>query len=363
MYSTSGSGISGENREFLGPHLLILNYVMDKTHPALSHQVDVVEGLAKKFASVSVLTGSSNYIPTLGNISVISTNWIPGQNIRNVLRFYFHFFSVIKLRKFSSVFSHMTLIQSSLIAPILKFLHVRHLVWYAHAENSKFLRWVHFWSDGILTSTRGSCPIQGKKVAYLGQSIDPEQFKQNPSGKFPLQKCVHIGRQDPSKNLELIIQSVARLRAKYPTLSLELVGDPLGPQSEAYVFNLKNTWRKSLDEGWLVFSPAIPRELIPETLRRSDLFVHAFVGSLDKSLIEATMITMPVATLNREYIREFGSWSTNSSSLESELESVLKLSAPELFEVSLSRRLRAIENHSYSKWICNLSNILKNTPG
>jgi glycosyltransferase involved in cell wall biosynthesis len=357
--SASDSRNSSQTEDFSSSHLLVLNYVMDRTHPALAHQVDVVEGLAKYFASVTVLTGTSNYKPLPGNISVISTNWIPGKNIGNILRFYYHFFSVIERRKFSSVFSHMTLVQSSLIAPILRILQIKHFLWYAHAKNSIYLGWVYFWCQGVLTSTRGSCPINGRRVTYLGQSIEPNLFKENAICRFPLQKFVHIGRQDPSKNLELIIQVAAKLRVRYPALSLELVGNPLGPESEAYLSNIKSTWGKELEEGWLTIESAVPREMIPEILMRNDLFVHAFMGSLDKSLIEATMTTIPVVTLNHEYIREFGSWSKDSYSLESELESVLNLNAQEVFDVTRERRLRAIANHSFSKWILSLTKILQ----
>ncbi len=361
MDSVSCSRNSAENEKFLNSHLLVLNYVMDRTHPALSHQVDVVERLAECFSTVTVLTGVNNYKPTQGNISVISTDWVPGKNFRNTVRFYSHFFSVMKRRKFSSTFSHMTIIQSALIAPILRILQVRHFVWYAHAKNSTYLRWVHLWSNGILTSTIGSCPIHGKKVTYLGQSIDPNQFKEKQTNQFPLRKCVHIGRQDPSKNLDLLIQAVVNLRTRYPTMTLELIGDPLGPDSQMYLTNLKNTWKKELEEGWLVINPAIPRDLIPQTLERSDLFVHAFVGSLDKSLVEATMTRTPVVTLNQEYIREFGSWSKNNSSLESEFESLLNLTESELFEISRKRMVLARENHSLSKWVHKLATILKET--
>ena len=100
--------------------LLILNYVMDPVHPALAHQVDVVESLAPNFNSVTVLTGFSNYQAKAPNVEIISTNWHEDRNIQNVLNFYLKFFKLLITRKFNLVFSHMTLIQSFLIAPFSK---------------------------------------------------------------------------------------------------------------------------------------------------------------------------------------------------------------------------------------------------
>jgi hypothetical protein len=49
---------------------------------------------------------------------------------------------------------------------------------------------------------------------------------------------------------------------------------------------------------------------VSNILNSHDVFVHAYEGSLDKALIEATLAGIPVITANREYIRIFGSWSS-----------------------------------------------------
>jgi hypothetical protein len=189
---------------------------MDKSHPALSHQVDTIESLAAEFNSITVLTGYSNWVPTFDNIRIVSTSWNQGQNIRNVLRFFKGFFAVIFTTRFTSVFSHMTLIQTSLVAPILRIMGIPHYLWYAHAQNSSYLKWAHFWVTRILTSTPGSCPLSGAKVSYLGQAIDQGLFIFKSDLNYPLKRCVHVGRLDPSKNVNLIISSVNAPAADTP---------------------------------------------------------------------------------------------------------------------------------------------------
>ncbi len=358
MYSSSGAEFSSEHEDFLNSHLLILNYVMDKEHPALSHQVDVVEGLSRNFATVTVLTGATTYSPKFENITVISSNWVQGKNLHNILKFYYCFFLLIRRKKFSSVFSHMTLVQSALVAPILRVLQIKHHVWYAHAAKTFFLSWTYFWANSIITSTRGSCPLQGDKIIYLGQSVDPNQFPERDSLGFPLTKCVHIGRMDRSKNLGEIISTVAALRLEFPLLTLKLVGNPSTPDSVDYVTDLKSFWKKELENGWLTFEQAIPRAQVPDKLIQNDIFVHAFSGSLDKSLVEATLTGMPVVTINQEYINEFGAWKDSSDSLNSELRALLENPHGEVRREVHSRVLIGVNNHSFKNWISRLTSIL-----
>lgn len=343
--------------------LLIFNYVMDKSHPALAHQVDVVESLSRYFDFVTVITGQTNLkiseIPE--NVQVVSTNWKPDSNIRNVLNFYKEFLNTIRGNKFTCVFSHMTLIQSLLIAPILRMLGVRHYVWYAHAQNSIYLRIVYFLSNGLLTSTKGSCPIRGAKVKYLGQSVDENIFNNkliNRSGK--LYRGVHIGRLDPAKGIQEIIESFVICRKNNPKLTLTFIGNPSNRNSEKYISEIKHSWRSEIDSGSITFLPAIPRDEIPKCLSHFDFFIHGFVGSLDKTLVEATLCKLPVATLNIEYHNQFGSWPGCEINLVSELNYILNCHEDKLMLEVENRRNLAIENHSRVRWIENLVTILRN---
>lgn len=343
--------------------LLIFNYVMDKSHPALAHQVDVVESLSLYFDFVTVITGHSNLkineIPE--NVQIVSTNWRPDSNFRNVLNFYKKFFNSLRGNKYTCVFSHMTLIQSFLVAPILRVIRVRHYVWYAHAQNSIYLKIVYFFSNGLLTSTRGSCPIRGSKVKYLGQSVDENIFDNKLCKETDkLYRGVHIGRLDPAKNIEKIIETFIVCKKNIPNLNLTFVGNPSNKNSEKYISEIKDFWRSEIDSGSLTFLPAIPRDEIPQYLSNFDFFIHGFVGSLDKTLIEATLCKLPVVTLNVEYHNEFGSWPGCEIDLVSELDYILNCKKDTLMQELEIRRKIAIKNHSLARWIENLSITLLN---
>ena len=339
-------------------NLLVLNYVMDEAHPALAHQVSVVEGLAGVFDSVTVITGTSKYESSMKNIRVISSQWVPGQNFRNVCKFLRVLTREILRGNYVSVFSHMTLLQSCLSGPILRVLRIKHYLWYAHAQDSFFLRWAHVWCTGIVTSTINSCPIQTNKVYYIGQSIDERKFTSKSQISFPLMRLIHVGRLDPSKGINAIIDSVAKIRESNPRITLMFLGSASTTKSQEYVNEIKNYWGLEINRGWLEFHESIPRDNLPSFLKLYDGFVHAFQGSLDKSLIEATFSNLAVATINLEYQRDFGAWSSNSNSLEAEIRALISLAAEELAP-ELNRRLAiAHQKHSFSKWIQQLSIIL-----
>jgi glycosyltransferase involved in cell wall biosynthesis len=339
-------------------NLLVLNYVMDEAHPALAHQVSVIEGLSEVFDTVTVITGNSKYESSMKNIRVISSQWVPGQNFRNVCKFLGVFIREIVRGNYVSVFSHMTVLQSCLSGPVLKVLRIRHYLWYAHAQDSFFLRVAHFWCTGIITSTINSCPIQSNKVYCIGQSIDERKFTSKSQIGFPLVRLIHVGRLDPSKGINLIIDSVARIRVSNPRITLMFLGSASSAKSQEYINEIKDSWELEIKRGWLEFHESIPRNNLPNFLKLYDGFVHAFQGSLDKSLIEATFSNLPVATINLEYQRDFGTWSSDSDSLESEIRALIARPAEEL-TLELVRRLEiAHQRHSFSKWIQQLSIIL-----
>lgn len=324
---------------------------MDKSHSSLSHQIEVVESLVDHYDQITVLTGASNWIPSNTKIRVISTNWRPNQPLRNVCSFYFHFIRIYILGGYKTVFSHMTVMQSCLVAPILRIFRTKHLLWYAHASESVFLWWSSLWVNQILTSTEGSCPIKSEKVKYLGQMIDDRKFPQTDRLPTKRESMIHVGRLDPSKNIHSIIESVFQARELIPGLTLTFVGNPSNSCSSTYMQRIFTVWGESIKAGWLRFEPAVPRDEIAELLSKFDFFIHAFQGSLDKSTVEATMVGVPVITSNLEYQNIFGVWGHPYRDLKSEIMSACAVHENELSLVVASRRKLAIAEHSLNQWV------------
>lgn len=291
--------------------VVVVNYSMNPRSLTFGHQRKVVEFLSRSIPKITVITADSELGPPIDGVRVISTKWEEGKKFASTFRFVFIAFYVLFSLRFTNrrlaLFSHMTDLQSCLLAVPCKILGIRHVLWYAHKKKSAYLRIAALFVDCILTSTRGSMPINSKKVVVIGQAIDStpfrEQFKYFPS--YPPLKWYSIGRIDPSKNLESIINVFSTLRDEGWNLTLDIFGAPSSKKFESYANSLFNKFSADDFVKWLSFKGKIQNHEVPTISQFYDGFIHAYEGSLDKVLIEATMARRVVVTNNREYLDSF----------------------------------------------------------
>ena len=217
--------------------LLVVNYCMDLDNPSLSHQVEAVKSLAQYFESVTVVTGKIGRFEPMGNVKVISTNWIPGRPLSNLIKLYRT--AIPELAQIDVVFSHMAEVQALFLAPFTKIFRKPHFLWYAHAYPSKYLTSAYFFLDGIITSTSGSCPINKRNVFTIGQAINPNDFYRNDNFVRNLDKYCHVGRFDSSKGIIEIIRATSSQRNKNPNLKLTLIGSPSNEKQLNYSLDVR----------------------------------------------------------------------------------------------------------------------------
>ncbi len=341
-------------------NLLVFNFAMDPKDPLLSHQYEAVLALANDFNKITVITGRIGQIISDPRIRVISTNWRPGHRLSNVLMLFVKAIPEIVRGDFNSVFYHMADLQSALLAPFVKLRRRRQFLWYAHTSKSKYLVFASWWLTGIVTSTRGSCPLTGKFVTPIGQAIDQERFRPITFSNLDFDKLVHIGRFDKSKNVDILISTAVALKKIFPGIELTIVGSPANPESQDWAKDLILDSKPWIESGWLHFKDSIPREQFPIEMAKNGCFFHAYLGSLDKTLIESTMLRVPVVTLNPEYINIFGRWSKlPNSDLQDEYLAFRELT-PDEVALELGRRLEvACHDHSLRNWIAQLAKLLQ----
>jgi glycosyltransferase involved in cell wall biosynthesis len=333
---------------------------MDMHDPLLSHQYQVVKALAGNFDEVTVITGNVGEIDFSSNIRIVSTFWKPGSPVKNLFSLISTSVPIIVRGDYRSVFFHMTDVQCAILSPIIRMRGKKVFLWYAHTYKSKYLSFANWWVSSVVTSTQGSCPIQGRKVISIGQGVDLEMFRPLQFEKRPLQRLIHIGRFDTSKNIQLLIDAAFELRVLFPDIHLTLVGSPSNAEARHWASHVIASSSEHIENGWLQFKDAIHRSDFPSSIAAEGCFFHAYTGSLDKSLIESTLLKVPVLTINGEYLSIFDSWSGKlNTDLVQEYKSMRAMS-PERLENELNRRLYiAREGHSLTGWIQHLSNILR----
>ena len=344
-------------------HILVINYQMDDTSQVFAHQIEVVRRLALYYKNILVFTNHFNpnsIIPS--NVIVFSCDWRVGKSIRNTLVFYRNFFKLLKNYKIDLIFSHMTEVQSALIAPISRFLKIPHLLWYAHTSKSPYLVWNSFFVDKIVTSTKGSCPLKNGKVVPIGQAIDENYFFDEVRKSNLRRRFLHIGRFDPSKNAREIINTIISRHEIDQTISLLLIGSPSTASFNRYALDLQIEYR---NYSFIKFQSSVPRNETMIFLRENDVFIHAFQGSLDKTLVEATMAGLPVVTVNREYLNQFGGWNNDSNevTLRSEFNAFLATSDEEIYLKCCKRQKFAISHHSLTNWNRQLISLFNDLMG
>jgi glycosyltransferase involved in cell wall biosynthesis len=341
------------------PNLIVLNYSINSSNPIFAHQVSTVQGIAPYFNLVTVITTEKSGLRLDDNISVMEVNWDEGHLFRNIFNFYRTSLPIVFRNRGAVLFSHMTETQSLLIAPLTKVLRIRHFLWYAHKSNPLRLRICGRFVDGIITSTKGSSPLLRCDQFAIGQAISSEQFPFREHGSG-FGRFLHVGRISPSKGIDKILDFFFEVSSS-SIVSLNLVGSLPDATAVRYWSDIQSRYQSLFADGKVKYLGAMNRSALTDCIANHDLFVHAFEGSLDKALLEATISGLPVITLNDEYIKVFGPWdkSARQISLNSEFTALRMLDRTQINSELIRRSNLVSENHSLDSWITKLVCVLQ----
>jgi glycosyltransferase involved in cell wall biosynthesis len=335
---------------------------MDELSQVFSHQIGIVNELSKSFDNVTVLTGKVGSYNVSPNVKVYSSNWQSGKRIYSTIGYLFIFLRIVLHNRPTTIFSHMTSVQSAFAAPITSLLRIKHYLWYAHSSNNVYLKISHFFLNGILTPTDGSCPIKSTKVKVIGHSIDPLVFSRKNEVNFPIKKFLHIGRFDPIKNIELIVKTIYEVKKSHLYVTFDNFGSPSKEGYAEYENKVIKDYSTGKNLEYIKFNTSANRNKLPSIIKSYDVFIHACDAGLDKSILEATLTGLPVVTINKQYLAIFGYWTTNSDtsqvSLISEALALLNFSNEDLI-VELDRRYKiALQHADIRLWASKVKNII-----
>ena len=343
--------------------LLVFAYEFSPESMIFSHQFKIIMELSRSFEEVVLIVNSSRIDSRLpSNIKIYDLKWGQSPLALSIFRLYLYFLQTVITKKPNVIFSFMTETHSAMIGPIAKILGIKHVLWYAHVATPIRLKIAKLFVDRILTSTPDSIDFSSRKLIPIGQMIDDNDFpwlaNRNYSRK---ENWIHVGRLDPSKNIDLLIETFLAFQSNNKKMILSLVGLST-PKFIHYENYLKKKYELAIENGLVNFLGRRTSDEISKLLQQSDLFIHAFEGSLDKSLIEATFSGVTVITKNQAFLREFGPLSSpfrnDPNYLHKEIENWLTLAPEYLRDVAEKRRLTASNSHSFSSWILRVENEL-----
>lgn len=340
-------------------NLLILTQKVDINDPILGFFHRWVEEFAKHCNKLTVvcLQEGEHHLPQ--NVKVLSLGKEGGESKTKYL---FNFYKYIwrERKNYDSVFVHMNQGYVILGGLIWRLLSKKIGLWYAHGHVSFSLRVAERISSIIFTSTKSGFRMNSKKINIIGQGIDTEIFKPDENkvinGSL---KIITVGRISPVKDIETLIRAAEMLRNDDQKFSIEIIGSPGLQEQVTYLDNLKKmvTDRNLGDQ--IKFIGPVTNNKIPGYLKSADLFVNmSHTGSLDKVILEAMAVGLPVATCNESVVDIFGKLKGmfmfrggDVSELSEKIKMIKNLSVDEKKLCGDSVRGVVVEKHSLSNFV------------
>ena len=280
-------------------HLVMMTQRVDADHDVLGFTVDWIRALASQVDELDVLTGYAGEYELPANVTVRSYGKERGfGKLRRVVEFQRHCARYSQM-DIDAVFVHM--IPAYVIAswPWFAVSGVPYILWYAHSEMDYKLRIGHHLVDKVVTATDASFRLDSAKVTVLGHGIDTTTFTPG-SPETERDLLLGLGRLDPVKNFETLIDAVALMEDRGRDVRLRIVGET--SEYTDYEADLRDQVARRELEDRITFAGAVPHDSVVTEYRRASAFLNASgTGSLDKTEIESMACETPTISSNDSY--------------------------------------------------------------
>jgi len=197
---------------------------------------------------------------------------------------------LIRLRlkhKINAVFIHMNPEFVILAAPLCKVLRLPIVFWYLHKKSSLKLLIAHALSNVVVTAHPYGFPISSRKVKVLGHGVSlgivPKQVKKEEK------LLISVGRISRIKRFEEVIKALSIIGEN--DVKLTIVG-PI--YDHRYHMELKKLIEKLGLKERVRFLGPIPHDKIAELYLKATLLVSCSLSGLDKVVLEAMSVGLPV---------------------------------------------------------------------
>ncbi len=214
-------------------------------------------------------------------------------------------FKLLKvLAQVDGVFAHMMPVYSILVGPWCKLFNKKLIQWYTHSAVDWRLKLACIFVDSFVTASAESFRLKTKKqVKVLGHGIETNYFVPVSSYQpvtHSFFKIITVGRISPSKNYELMLVALGRLKEQgLNNIKLQIIGSAELAAEQIYLAKLKKIREQNGLASQVDFMGAISHYQILPYLQLADLFINlSQTGSLDKAVLEAMSTGCLVLTSN-----------------------------------------------------------------
>lgn len=348
-------------------NILICTQKVDAEDAVLGFMHRWIIEFASQYEKVIVIALSVGTYQLPENVTVLSLGKEEGvSRFTYVVRFFVYLFKL--RRSYDVVFVHMNQIYVLLGFLPWRLLRKRIGLWYAHGHVPLSARIAGWLSDYVFTSTERGFPLALSNRRIVGQGIDLEQFAQRKSS--PLGACariVSIGRISPSKDYMTLLRALAYLREHTPSFlfHVDIVGGPITALDREYYTKLSaEVIARGLSE-YVTFLGPVPNTRIVELLEKSTLFASmGLTGSLDKAMLEAYAVGVPVVTCNDAIVEVAYGFEEvllydrhDYETLAHRMVVIAGMTTEKRDHMVSSIRKRIRENHSIAHLVSSISNV------
>lgn len=327
--------------------LLIITQKADHSDPILGFFHRWLELLSGRVETLTVIAQQVGEYRFPANVHVQSLGKEQGRSKPVQI---FTFWSLLwKLRgQYDCVLVHMTPVWVILGGPVWFLLRKRVYLWYEIRRGSFKLQLALLFVRKVFSATGQGLPRPHRKQVVTGHGIDTEAFRLD-SSKRETGLIVAVGRITRSKRYDVILRAFAALPQ---SCMLYIAGGMITQFDEGEWEALQHLIQELNIAGRVTSNWVVHFMGMPTFLQRAELMLHACVGGLDKTVLEAMACGCPVVSSSeaaQEVLPE--SCRALPETMAQVAQKILELSPPERAALSEELRRRVIEGHSLPRLI------------
>jgi len=266
--------------------LLIVTQKVNRHDPVLGFFCRWIEEFAKrcKFVTVICLEMGEYDLPI--NTKVLS---LGKENKYSRVRYIIHFYKYIwrERKNYDAVFVHMNQEYILFGGLFWKFCGKKIVMWRNHYAGNILTDISSLLCNRVFCTSRYSYTAKYKKTQIMPVGINTEMFRPHPQILQISRSILMLGRVSPSKNLDLIIAALGKLKELGVSFSADIYGDAL-TKDKLYFESLRQEVKKLNLEEQTFFYSGVSNEKTPNIYRVHQIFINASpTGMYDKTILEA----------------------------------------------------------------------------
>lgn len=338
--------------------LLIVTQKVDVNDSILGFFVRWIGEFAKHAESVIVIALYVGEYDLPENVRVLSLGKEDGASrLKYITRFYSYIWK--ERKNYDLVFVHMNQIYIILGGLLWRIVGKKINLWYAHGSVSTSLWIATLLTHNVFTSTESGFRLKSKKKNVIGQGIDVNFFKPGIKKEKEFFQIISVGRISPVKDYETTIEAIEILHKKGLKIKLNIIGGVGIVSQEDYLNKLKNLVTSKRLDNVVEFVGPVANSNILQFLQESDLYINtSHTGSLDKTILEAMSVEVPILTCNEalkevlgEYTDRLMCSSKDSRCFAERVEDIMKMSSAEKVVLGQNLRKIVIVDHSLNNFV------------